>query len=45
MIEPPPAFSIGGSSARVTRYIARTLRSNEKSKASSSHSRIVPAWT
>ena len=45
MIEPPPASSIAGRKARIIRYIERTLRSNEKSNAISSHSRMVPACT
>ncbi len=44
-IEPPPLASMPGSSARIVRYMARTLRSTLNEKASSSQSRIEPLWT
>ena len=41
----PPPREHAGSSARVRRYIARTLRSNANYHSSSVQSRIVPWWT
>jgi hypothetical protein len=45
MIDPPPASSMAGRKARIIRYMARTFRFIEKSKASASQSRMVPWWT
>src|SRR5437899_1503376 len=45
MIEPRPCCSMPGTKARIMRYIARTLRSTEKSKATSSQSSRVPWCT
>ena len=44
-IDPPPRSIMPGSTVRTTRYVAFTFRSNEKSHAASSQSRIVPWCT
>ncbi|MNN73519.1 hypothetical protein D3C81_1896430 [compost metagenome] len=43
MMDPPPLAIICGRKARIMRYWAVTLRLLEKSQASSSQSRMVPA--
>ncbi|MNR22715.1 hypothetical protein D3C85_1396850 [compost metagenome] len=44
-IAPEPRASMPGRQARISRYMDRTFRLNEKSQASSSQSRMVPACT
>src|SRR5689334_23769625 len=44
-IEPPPLAIIPGRNALMVRNIALALMVKLRSQASSSHSRIVPAWT
>ena len=44
-IDPPPRPIMPGSTARTTRYIAFAFRSNEKSQAASSQSRMLPWCT
>src|SRR5690606_13681200 len=45
MMEPCRRSIMPGRNTRISRYMARTFSSKEKSQAASSHSRIVPACT
>ena len=45
MMAPPPRSIMPGSTARIVRTIAFTLRSSANSRSASFISRIEPAWT